>query len=124
MFVYDLQLPKASKDLAEYKADFNKLINVFLIELESLSKTDMNVKKLYLRLNFNGFYKSKDPEEEEEDVVNESDEGGDKAMKSMDSHSVNSGGGMNDDDDEDYNTAKGEPKTMGVLDSGDDDDDF
>ena len=118
----DLQLPKASRDLAEYKADFNKLINVFLMELESLSKTDMNVKKLYLRLNFNGFYKSKDPEEEEEEeVVNESDEDGDKEMKDVDSYSSNSGEA---NEEKDNNTAKGVPKTMGVLDYDDDDDDF
>lgn len=36
---------------------FKEHIDVFLRELQTLSKTDMNVKKLYLRLEFNDFYK-------------------------------------------------------------------
>lgn len=50
-------MPRVQRDLIEYKASFNKYFNLFLRELQTLSKTDMNVKKLYLRLDFNDFYK-------------------------------------------------------------------
>lgn len=43
----------------EYKTAFSKYFDVFLSELQILSKTDMNIKKLYLRLDFNDFYKEK-----------------------------------------------------------------
>lgn len=50
-------MPRVQRNLVEYKASFNKYFDTFLRELQILSKTDMNVKKLYLRLDFNDFYK-------------------------------------------------------------------
>lgn len=69
--------------MIEYKASFNKYFDTFLRELQILSKTDMNVKKLYLRLDFNDFYKEGEGTEikgygnisiDEEDVFDEGSE--------------------------------------------------
>ena len=104
------QLPRVQRNLVEHRASFNKYFNLFLRELQTLSKTDMNVKKLYLRLDFNDFYKDSEETEaksfgnisiDEEDDFDDDISGKEEENGNGNENSGN-GGGDDDDDDLSY----------------------